>query len=139
MRTKGWQKVFSFTFVQFIKTKSFIIGTTIICVLVAAIAVLTNILPVLINNDDNNSVPGSAGGDRAFFSAVYLFDEPSILDDEDILTISEMLNGALFDSDKSFDELCEELKDTDSALAALKITAITSDSGTVIQYNIRTV
>lgn len=138
MRTRGWQKVFTFTFVQHIKTKSFIIGTIVICVLVAAIAVLTNILPVLMNNDDTAS-PGAPGGDRAFFKAVYLFDDASILDGEDKSTLSEMLNGALFDTEKSFEELCEELKDTDSATAAVKISAITSDSGAVIRYNIRTV
>ncbi len=56
MRTKGWQKVFSFTLIQHIKTKSFIIGTIIVAVIIAAICVLTNILPVLIGNEDKGSV-----------------------------------------------------------------------------------
>lgn len=141
MRTKGWQKVFTFTFVQYIKTKSFIIGTIIICVLVAAIGVLTNILPVLIDGgkDSDEDNPGSTGGDRFSFSAVYLFDEPSILDEEDTAALSEMLDGAVSAADKSFDELCEELKDTDSAAAAVKISSLTDDDGMVRQYNIRTV
>ncbi len=136
MRTKGWQKVFSFTFVQYIKTKSFIVGTIIICVLVAAICVLTNILPVLISDEEDG---GAVGGDDASFSSVYLFDEPGILVDEDKASLSEMLNGAVSDTDKDFDQLCIDLKDADPQAAAVKISAVTAEDGTPQRYDIRTV
>ncbi len=137
MRTRGWQRVFSFTFVQYVKTKSFIVGTIIICVLVAAICVLTNILPVLMSDEKEGG--GEGGGDAASFSAVYLFDEPEILIDEDKTALSETLGGAVSDTDKSFDQLCIDLKDTDPQAAAVKISAITAEDGTPRQYDIRTV
>lgn len=136
MRTKGWQKVFSFTFVQYIKTKSFIVGTIIICVLVAAICVLTNILPVLISDEEDG---GAVGGDDASFSSVYLFDEPGILVDEDKASLSEILNGAVSDTDKTFDQMCADLKETDPQAAAVKISAVTAEDGTPQRYDIRTV
>ena len=52
MRTNGWQKVFKFTLIQHIKTKSFIVGNIITCIIVAAICVLTNILPAVLGDDD---------------------------------------------------------------------------------------
>lgn len=137
MRTRGWQKVFSFTFVQYIKTKSFIIGTIIIGVIVAAICVLTNILPVLISGEKDSG--GAVGGDTSSFSAVYLFDEPEILADEDKTTLSEALGGAVSDTDKSFDQLCIDLKETDPQAAAVKISAINAEDGTLDRYDIRTV
>lgn len=138
MRTRGWQKVFSFTFVQYIKTKSFIIGTIIICVLVALISVLTNVLPVML--DDSDDDVGTPGADNTLsFNAVYLFDEASILADEDRSALSEALSEALSDSGKSFDELCADLETTTSSEAAVKISAMTADDGTVIRYDVRTV
>ncbi len=136
MRIKGWQKVFSFTFVQYIKTKSFIVGTVIICVLVAAICVLTNVLPVLISDEEDGA---AVGGDDAPFRSVYLFDEPGILVDEDKTSLSEMLGGAVSDTNKSFDQLCIDLKDADPQAAAVKISAVTAEDGTPERYDIRTV
>lgn len=138
MRTKGWQKVFSFTFIQHIKTKSFIVGTIIVCILVAAGCVLTNILPVLMNSDKESS-GGIPSGDAPKFSALYLYDEPSILADEDKTELSEMLGSAPTVSDKSFEALCEELKDTEAGKAAVNITAIKDDDGAVTKYSVRTV
>lgn len=45
MKTKGWKEVFAFTFIQQVKTKSFIIGTIVITLIVALIAAVANILP----------------------------------------------------------------------------------------------
>ncbi|MDE7231392.1 MAG: ABC transporter permease [Oscillospiraceae bacterium] len=140
MRTRGWQRVFSFTFIQHIKTKSFIIGTIIICLLVAALSVLTNVLPVVLSKDDDN--PGGIGGgdsNAPSFSTVWLYDEPSILADEDKAMISEMLEGSVSASDKSFDQMCADLEQTNSGEAAVKITAITNADGILERYNIRTV
>ena len=53
MKTKGWQKVFSFTFIQYVKTKSFIISTIIMALLVAAMFALVNILPVALSSDND--------------------------------------------------------------------------------------
>lgn len=52
MRTKGWKQVFAFTFIQQIKTKSFIISTIIITLITALIAAGTNIIPAFIIEDE---------------------------------------------------------------------------------------
>lgn len=139
MRTKGWQKVFSFTFIQHIKTKSFIVGTIIVCILVAAGCVLTNILPTLMNDDDSGDPDLTPGGETVSFNALYLYDDPSVLTDEDKTAFSQALSCSFSASDKDFDALCEELKEAGQGSAAVKITAVKDEDGRVLKYNIRTV
>ncbi|MCR4780283.1 MAG: ABC transporter permease [Ruminiclostridium sp.] len=45
MKTKGWKEVLAFTFIQQVKTKSFIISTIVIALIVALMAATANILP----------------------------------------------------------------------------------------------
>lgn len=44
MRFKGWKQIFSFNYLQQVKSKSFIVSTVIICVLIVAIAVLIGVM-----------------------------------------------------------------------------------------------
>lgn len=136
MRTKGWQSVFTFTFIQYIKTKSFIIGTAVICVITAAICVLTNILPVLLDkSDDSEFTPGEA---EAEFSAVWLFHDAGILEPDDIEILNQAL-GENIHTGEDFDTKCGELASASSPEAAVKITAATDDEGALLRYEIRTV
>ncbi len=108
MKTKGWQKIFTFTLIQHIKTKSFIIGTAVMALLVALMVVGVNIIPGLISGEEN--VIGSMGEptDLTVLEAVYIRDEAALLTDEDMAALSA--NGvALADSDKSYAELIDEL------------------------------
>ena len=73
MRLKGWKQVFAFTFVQQIKTKSFIIGTVIISLLVALIAFLTDVLPAVIIGSGAGEDSGS--GDAMSIETLYLTNE----------------------------------------------------------------
>lgn len=141
MRTKGWQKVFSFTFVQYIKTKSFIIGTVVICLITAAICVLTNILPVLLDNDDNGSefVPGE---EQTAYSTVYLYDEPNILTGEDAAALTDALNGTTLTAiteESVYDQTVKSLEETERSEAAVLITAVKDNNGNLTEYNVRTV
>lgn len=76
----GWQKVFKFTFVQNLKSKSFIISTIIISVIMLAAVLLTALIPVLVNNEGGGS--GGSGGnisvdadtEKPVSSLVYLAD-----------------------------------------------------------------
>lgn len=65
MRFKGWKKVFAFTFMQQIKSKSFIISTIIIATLVALIGASANILPVMMLSDVLSGVTSEEGGNAA--------------------------------------------------------------------------
>ena len=87
MKTKGWQKIFSFTFVQYVKTKSFIIGTIVMCLIVALLGVGANILPTLLS--DEEEITGDSGEMNAVSpNAVYIYDTAEILTDEDFSALT---------------------------------------------------
>lgn len=141
MKTKGWNKVFSFTFVQYIKTKSFIVGTIIICVITAAICVLTNVLPNIINDSDQSDGivvdDGSYEGEFLKSGVVYLFDEAKILvkDDKDALTA--LFKDRFSEPEKTLAEITEELKASDGSEAAVQITAHKDKDGKITSYEVR--
>lgn len=116
MRTKGWQKIFSFTIIQYIKTKGFIIGTIIMCVIVAAICTLTNMLPVWLSGDDS-SISDTPGADDPLndLTAVYIYDETGILDDSDRELIPHIT-----ETDKSLKDMVETLKTSEDKSVAIQ-------------------
>ena len=137
MRTKGWQKVFSFSFVQYIKTKSFISGTIITCLLVAAVCVLTNILPAVMANDDSSSdIFGDAENPLTAFSAVYVSDEENILTPEDMALMKEM-GVNISDSSKSEDEIIKQLTTSTSVEALVEIGSAKDSVGEVAGYTVK--
>ena len=137
MRTKGWQKVFSFTLIQHIKTKSFIIGTIIVAVIIAAICVLTNILPVLIGNEEKGSVSnGETENSLADFDAVYIYDDAGILAADDTAQLESAMSVAA--PEKSYDELVKELETSENVRAAVRITSAFGEDNAVIGYDVRT-
>lgn len=133
MKTKGWQQVFSFTFIQHIKTKSFIVGTVIVCLITAALIAGANILPVLLDKEESISPDGT---DKSTLSAVYLIDDCNILTDDDKAALIE--SGVAFkDTDKSADSLMEMLKDSDKSEAMICI--FTDEyEGNIIGYRVKT-
>lgn len=80
MKTKGWKNIFSFTFAQQIKTKSFIISTVIIATIVALIVATANILPVFLLEDEISQIESLANGEMAEYSVskLYLDDETEL-------------------------------------------------------------
>lgn len=136
MRTKGWQKVFSFTLIQYIKTKSFIVGTIIVAVIISAICVLTNILPVLISDEEDK---GISGGENTLmdFDAVYIYDDAHILTADDTAQLESAMSGKLAVSEKTFDELVEEFKTSENIRAAARITSAAGEDNSVIGYDIK--
>lgn len=141
MRAKGWRKVFSFTFLQYIKTKSFIVGNIIICVVVAAICVLTNVLPMAMSDSSDTSDIGNEPGSEIseFFKTgeVYLFDEAKILAEDDKSELSEIFKERFTEPQDSIDGVVEELKTTEAMKIAVQITARTDKDGKVTGYEVR--
>jgi len=80
MKTKGWKNMFAFTFIQQVKTKSFIIGTTIIALIVALMAATVNILPAVLLEDEINKIEGAVTGDTDVFTIdkLYVADETGL-------------------------------------------------------------
>ncbi|MCL1832072.1 MAG: ABC transporter permease [Oscillospiraceae bacterium] len=51
MRVKGWQNVMKFSFIQTVKSKSFLIGTIVTMTIFAIMIALANFLPVMLRED----------------------------------------------------------------------------------------
>lgn len=133
MRTKGWQKIFSFTIIQYIKTKSFIIGTIIMCVIVAAICTLTNLLPVWLSGDDSGISIDNPGAENplAELTAVYLYDETGLLEDSDLEFIPKVTA-----TDKSLKDMVDTLKTAESKSVAIQAAPQKDSDGTFTGYTV---
>lgn len=135
MKTKGWKKVFAFTFKQYVKTKSFIVSTIIMAVLVAAMFALVNILPVALSSSDS----GEAGSVDTIFNydKVYIVDETGIVTDENIAELVK--NGIKAErSDKSADDAIAMVAKTEGAQAAVVFSADKNAKGQIVSYTERT-
>lgn len=134
MRTKGWQNVFRFTLIQHIKTKSFIVGTIIFCVILSAICVLTNILPVVLGADEElGGIIDSMDDSYADFGNIYVIDETGLLTDEDFAYAKE-LGAVMSITDREADGLVDELSLKETAEALVKITAVTDTNKELLGY-----
>lgn len=133
MKTKGWQKVFSFTFVQYVKTKSFIIGTIIVCLLTMLLVGGANILPGLLSGEEEINPDGT---DTSVLSTVYIIDNAGVLTDEELSTIAST-GMSIAQTDKTAEALIEELSTSEKNEALVLITADEAD-GTVVGYRVKT-
>ncbi len=134
MRTKGWKNVFAFTLKQYIKTRSFIVGTIIMCVITAALCALANILPAAIigGSEDHPSE-----GDKFTYEKVLLVDETGLILDEDIALLKENgINAEL--SARSPDEAIAEAAAAEGAQAAVVFSAEKDASGDISSLSAKT-
>lgn len=133
MRTKGWQKVFSFTLRQYIKTKSFIIGTVVVCIINAALFALANILPAAAMSDGND-VPSDY---TLSFEKVYIIDETGLISDEDISALAA--SGIPTErSGKSSDEAVAEVAKAENEQAVVVFSANKNADGEISSLNAKT-
>lgn len=133
MKTKGWQKVFGFTLIQYIKTKSFIIGTVVMCLIVALLAVSINILPGLIS--DEEEVIGGGNQDPTSTSAVYIYDECAIFAEEDFATMTALgLN--ITQTEVSAADMQKKLETV--ANEAMILVTAQEYEGEIVGYNVKT-
>lgn len=137
MRTKGWQKVFAFTLKEHIKTKSFIISTIIMAVLVAAIFVLANILPAALVGGNSGEGEESPIKDIFGYEKIYIADETGIITDADI---AELAAGGLKAerTDKTADDIIAQIAKAEGAQAAIVYTADKNSDGKTVSYTAKT-
>ena len=108
MKTKGWKEVFAFTFTQQIKTKSFIIGTVVITLIVALMAATANILPT-------------------FFLDSAMSGEASPLDSFTVKTLYlDNETGYAFDFTKALEPMAVTIKPVTAAEADTKANELTN-------------
>lgn len=134
MKTKGWQKVFGFTLIQHIKTRSFIIGTIILCLLVALLAAGANILPKMMNGDEE--IFSGAPDEMKFPTAAYIYDNCGALTDADITTMTAA-GAVIKETDLSILDMTDRLASAEAGEAMVLIDEI-SMSDTVVGYSVKT-
>lgn len=131
---RGWQKVFGFTFVQFVKTKSFIVSSIIIAVIVILLVGGLNIIPKIAGAGDIITGSGDTSV-QIMLTQLYLADEAGILTDEDTAALANY--GLNFTpSDKTSDQLIEETSSADAGQAVILVSANETD-GTVTGYAVK--
>lgn len=127
MKTKGWKHIFAFTFLQQVKTKSFIIGTTIIAIIVALMAATVNILPAVLLEDEINKIEGAVSGDTGVFTVdkLYIADETGLNPNFAVTSVSFGLKAENIDPTQVEAKIDELAETTENALLA----HITNDEG----------
>ncbi len=136
MKTRGWQKIFSFTFVQYVKSKAFIVSSIIICVLVAAVCVMTNILPNVLN-DGSDVSDGEITETDDFYKngELMLFDNSEILTEDDKTVLSDMFGERYSEPKTPLEDTVKELENTEDGKLAVGISPI-KDDGKLIGYEV---
>ncbi len=134
MKTKGWKKVFGFTFIQYIKTKSFIVGTIVLCLIVALLTAGINVLPKLMSGEEDVTSDGIAA-EAATTNAVYIYDNCDILLDEDYTSLTG-LGLKITETTVPADEMLDKLVTAENE-AMVSISADERE-GAVVGYTVKT-
>ncbi len=131
---RGWKKVFGFTFTQQVHSKSFIVGTVIVCIIVMLLVGGVNIIPKLAGAGE--LLTGNISSETIDLSAVYLIDDSGTLTADDAAVL-EQSGVKLSETDKSAAELIDALSQADAGKALVTVTADQSD-GEVLGYAVKT-
>lgn len=80
MKLKRWKNIFAFTFTQQVKTKSFIISTVIIGLIIAIMAATANILPAILLEDEIDQIESAVNGEmtESSVSKLYISDRTGL-------------------------------------------------------------
>lgn len=122
MKTKGWKNVYSFTLLQQIKTKSFIISTVIITLIVALIAATANILPVFMLDSEISKIESAMSGESALsVSKLYISNETGIEFNFNFSEIAPALKTEYISAEEA-DAKAKELETSTEAAMLSRIT-----------------
>lgn len=133
MKTNGWQKIFKFTFVQFVKTKSFIVSTILILLVCAGIVAGINIIPKLVMGED--ATEDMFGFSSEFkIKTVHILDETTIPVKTDFGVLSE--SGLTLDyTTKTVDEMIAQINPSTQAEVFLHLADTKNGDGEVVGYS----
>lgn len=139
--TRGWKKVFGFTFVQYVKTKTFIVGTIVLTLIMILLVAGVNILPKLMSSEES-SEGGSTAVEDVTLTKVYIADSTDTLTDEDLAAFAEA-GFPQPERTQSITELIGELSSAEQGQALVTVTAeeYTQEDGTtggIEGYTIKT-
>ena len=127
MRFKGWKHIFSFNFIQQVKSKAFIGSTIVLSLLIALAVAAISLLPVLLSDD-------VLGGDDDIqgvnITALYVYNETDF-PTFDFAPLTEMEIACSELSESDFEKKCEEIASGSEAETALKISAVKNSEGVI--------
>lgn len=113
MRFKGWKPIFGFTYLQQVKSKSFIVSTIIVCVLIIALFVLIGVLSF----SELDGIFGGDGDSADGIDTLYVCNETEI----PLFDSSEIGVNCAQLSAEELEQKQEEIKAGDKAEAVLHI------------------
>lgn len=126
MKIKGWKHIFSFNFIQQVKSKAFIGSTVVLSLLMALAVAAISLLPVILSGEGF----GDDNADETNITALYIYNETDFPTfDFAPLTDKGIACSELSESD--FEKKCEEIASGSKAEAALRITAVKNSEGAV--------
>lgn len=131
---RGWKKVFSFTFTQYIKTKSFIVGTIVIGLIVMLLTAGINIIPKLAGAGD--IITGSDSATEIDLRKAYISDSTGTLTADDISSLIK-LNIPVTETEATDSQLIERLTDAEAGEILVTIAADEQD-GAIVGYSVKT-
>ncbi|MCL2077439.1 MAG: ABC transporter permease [Oscillospiraceae bacterium] len=126
MKTKGWDKVFKFTYLQMLKSKAYKISTFIIVLVIALMMLGINFLPGLLSGSDTS---GDETAKSAVFGIerVYISDQSGIYPPADFSFLSELEVEVNMISPDETAEITSKVNQSDQAEILIEITR--DDSG----------
>lgn len=126
MKIKGWREVFAFTFTQQVKTKSFIIGTVVITLIVAVIAFLADFLPTVFLSDQFDKITGAVNGeDTMTVDMLYVSNET----DYDLNFVPAAVSGGIKCKMITAEEADAKIAELENSTEAAMVARITVEDG----------
>lgn len=132
--TRGWKKVFGFTFIQYVKTKSFIAGTIIIAVIMMLLASGVNLIPKWLGAGE--MISGTDPETEIILNKVYVADSTGTLTDEDLSGFTALGFPQPERSD-DVSGLISRLSDDEAGKVLVTVTAEEAD-GAILGYAVKT-
>lgn len=136
MRFKGWKHILSFNYIQYIKTKAFIVSTVVTSLIFALIIAGVNIIPSLAAEGSLDGIFGGDDDNTLHLEKLYICNDTSVPIAD--LTFFENANIKTEELGReSFDAKCEEIAKADSPHAALLIAEAKNEDGEVSYYDLK--
>lgn len=136
MRFKGWKNIFSFNYVQYIKTKAFIASTVVMSLLFALIIAGVNIIPSLVAEGSLDGLFGEDDDNTLHLEKLYICNETSFT----LADLSFFENASVKTEElgrESLDAKCEEIAKGDAPYAVLLIAEAKNEDGEVSYYDLK--
>lgn len=134
MKCKGWKQILSFNYIQYVKSKSFIVSTIIISVFFALAMAAINIVPVLVTG---GSFDGFIGGEenKNPVSQIYILNEtdyPTF----DFEYFKDMGITCTELEDDAFKAKAEEISKSETPQAAVELSPVNNAEGKLVSVDV---